>query len=148
MSDSHGLTSGDVCNRDSCKGLMIEQDKDTCCSCHINPPCSHCVDMIYECDECGSETEPPSLESTSTTRVNTDSPWMRIKTPQEVFNGLPDDVFGYITIPGAYYWMEYKGKYPESMGSADIVEKFNTCFGYKWIKEPGNGVFHIKVYTD
>jgi len=139
----HGLVQDDVCNREGCKGVMHEQDNDTSCSCHICPPCSHCVDMIFECDECGTEAEEPEPAKTAFKFKP-----IKVKTTHERFAELEDDKFGYITIPGKYYSMEYKGKYPKGMLPSDITGKFNICFGYKWISSPSNGKFHLKVYTD
>jgi len=143
-----GLIQGDVCNRNGCKGVMQQVHNDTGCSCHICPPCSHCVDMLFECDDCEFNTQDldegwsPLVKSTST------PPVYKRKSDHERFAELADGEFGYITIPGKYYWMEYKGKYPEEMSTKKILENFNTCFGCKWIKHPMNGEFHLKVYTD
>lgn len=49
-----GKEEGNTCNRDGCTGEM-EYKKDGVCSCHINPPCSACVDSILTCNECGFE---------------------------------------------------------------------------------------------
>jgi len=139
-----GQCDGDVCNRNGCKGVMREQETDTCCSCHINPPCSHCTNAIFECEECGEETEVPGMDCSPSQPMV----FPEYKTNQERFNELEDGKFDYVTIPGKYYWMEYWGKMSREMTGADVVSKFNTCFGYRWIKHPSNGVFHIKVYTD
>jgi len=52
----HGYEEGDVCNRDGCKG-MIEAAEVENCSCHINPPCSACVDAGFICPDCGWNSE-------------------------------------------------------------------------------------------
>lgn len=140
-----GLLEGEVCNRGGCQGIMKEVDDGSSCSCHINPPCGHCVDMLYYCPVCGAETEPPEPIKYESSPSVFSYKW---ETPQERFAKLPLGVFDYVTIPGKYYWMEYWGRYPDSMSAAEILAKFNTCFGYKWIKPPCNGEFHIKVYTD
>lgn len=146
MSDDYGLIEGDICNREGCNGVMSLQETDTQCSCHINPPCSHCVDATYSCNVCEFETEKPEIDEPSS---NKPIPDIYRRLPDSVlFDRLPDNEFGYITIAGEYYWMEYKGKYPQGMPAKDIVAKFNTCFGYKWLKIPKDGTFHIKVYTD
>lgn len=141
-----GLREDDVCGRDGCTGVMEKQDKDTSCSCHICPPCSHCVDATYECSLCGFETEPPPAvihKPTATPIVNRDR-----KSNKERYDALSSEEFGYLTIQGKYYWMEYWGKFPAWMTVKQILENFNVCFGYKWIIPPSNGQFHLKVYTD
>jgi len=137
---------GEKCGRDGCGGLMVEVDDDSSCSCHINPPCSHCVDMEYECDTCGYLVEKPDHSKAS--NWATIKPKYIQKSDIQLYKELKDGVFGYVTIYGEYYWMEAKGKYPAGMKSSEILSKFNTCFGYKWLKIPNNGEFHLKYYTD
>lgn len=55
-----GEITGDICNRDGCQGVMEEVYDDRGCSCHIHPPCSHCVDMVYCCLVCDFETGGPN----------------------------------------------------------------------------------------
>lgn len=47
-----GYETGEVCNRDGCIGVIAEHDKERGCSCHINPPCSSCVDDRHFCPIC------------------------------------------------------------------------------------------------
>lgn len=42
----------DICNRNGCTGIIEEYSSDSSCSCHINPPCSHCTDPRTFCPEC------------------------------------------------------------------------------------------------
>ena len=49
-----GYEEGDLCNRDGCRGIMGYNPVENC-SCHINPPCSHCVENPCVCLECGEE---------------------------------------------------------------------------------------------
>lgn len=48
-----GLLKGETCNRDGCTGIIDATDKDGCCSCHINPPCSYCTTQTEFCPVCG-----------------------------------------------------------------------------------------------
>lgn len=50
---SVGYEKGEVCNRDSCKGVIEEHEKEGGCSCHINPPCSYCTEPNAYCETCG-----------------------------------------------------------------------------------------------
>jgi len=50
---SPGYEKGDKCNRNGCVGIIDEHDTDEVCSCHINPPCSHCTTSRAYCDVCG-----------------------------------------------------------------------------------------------
>lgn len=52
----YGKEEGDVCNRDGCDGV-IEWSKPDNCSCHINPPCSSCLETYLLCPKCGWDDE-------------------------------------------------------------------------------------------
>lgn len=49
-----GYSEGELCNRNGCKGIILEGERDgDCCSCHINPPCGYCTQNVSYCPECG-----------------------------------------------------------------------------------------------
>lgn len=52
MNEKHGTEEGDICRRDGCKGSIEFETPDNC-SCHINPPCSACVEVKLNCTLCG-----------------------------------------------------------------------------------------------
>ena len=47
-----GYGEGDKCNRDGCDGV-IELNNKEICSCHIDPPCSACLNTNKICHKCG-----------------------------------------------------------------------------------------------
>lgn len=47
-----GIETGEMCNRGGCNGIIEESEPHGCCSCHISPPCSHCVDDRHYCPIC------------------------------------------------------------------------------------------------
>jgi hypothetical protein len=51
MNEGVGLTLGELCNRNGCKGIIEEHEKGGC-SCHITPPCSACVEPRAFCPVC------------------------------------------------------------------------------------------------
>ena len=53
MNNEIGYSKGEICNRDGCNGIIDEHQKEGCCSCHINPPCSYCVEPNAYCETCG-----------------------------------------------------------------------------------------------
>ncbi len=55
QTDNVGYAKGEVCNRLGCDGILEEHYSDGSCSCHINPPCSHCVEAREFCPDCGWE---------------------------------------------------------------------------------------------
>ncbi len=48
-----GYFTGEICGRNGCIGMIQEDAGDGGCSCHINPPCHHCVTDHHFCLECG-----------------------------------------------------------------------------------------------
>ena len=52
-----GTEEGDHCQREGCGGTM-EFKRLEPCSCHVNPPCSACVDATLICTECGFQIDP------------------------------------------------------------------------------------------
>lgn len=48
-----GILKGELCSRNSCLGIIDEHESDSCCSCHINPPCSYCTTSREYCPACG-----------------------------------------------------------------------------------------------
>lgn len=38
-------------------GWPKDEDGESCCSCHINPPCSHCTNHCVECGEHNDDCE-------------------------------------------------------------------------------------------
>lgn len=57
MEENLGYVFGEICNREGCKGVIDEYDRETECSCHINPPCASCTANRGYCPECGWEAE-------------------------------------------------------------------------------------------
>lgn len=54
MSERLGYEAGEICNRDGCKGIIEERDKEPCyCSATSMPPCSACTEPVAYCEECG-----------------------------------------------------------------------------------------------
>ena len=51
-----GYVEGDICNREACKGIIKEREVEGC-TCHLNPPCSSCMEPRGYCDTCGWEDE-------------------------------------------------------------------------------------------
>jgi len=56
VTDDVGYEEGDVCNRNGCKGVIEAAEVENC-SCHINPPCSACVNAGFNCPECEWSSE-------------------------------------------------------------------------------------------
>ena len=46
-----GTEEGDLCRRDGCGGRLDTEEPENC-SCHINPPCAACTNVLMYCPEC------------------------------------------------------------------------------------------------
>lgn len=57
MNQNSGTKKGEMCNRNGCTGIIEEGEKEGCCSCHINPPCSYCTTQTEYCPVCGWSAE-------------------------------------------------------------------------------------------
>jgi hypothetical protein len=57
MTDQFGTDEGQLCRRDGCCA-RIEIKPTENCLCHINPPCSGCVEAPLWCPDCGWEAQP------------------------------------------------------------------------------------------
>jgi len=62
MEKEFGIIKGEWCDRDGCRGIIDEHEKDGGCSCHINPPCSYCTTDTALCPECGWEASDDLIE--------------------------------------------------------------------------------------
>lgn len=141
-----GYEEGEICNRGGCAGL-IEINDEGCCSCHISPPCSYCVDDKHFCPECGwSGREEQHYVSPVLYAL---PPLYEYRSPTERFNALKGDKVEWVDITPKenYYFMVEKGKYPEGTTREEILSHFDVCFGYAYL-HMSEGVFEIKYYTD
>ena len=66
---TQGYTKGDKCNRNGCEGVIDEHDDGLSCSCHINPPCSHCENHDQYCPECGWSNVEDEKEANKQRRI-------------------------------------------------------------------------------
>lgn len=142
MAGEPGVCEDDACNRVLgpgmiCEGVMERYD-DRHCSCHINPPCSNCVDAVYRCSECSFTTEPPEPDHSwitddmravwaaeSAAREQRDREWVE-------FMHLPADAvtkLDYRKYEHTHFSMRIEGRYPPGMSSADVKKKVNGTFG-------------------
>jgi len=54
-----GIYPGETCNRDGCKGIIREREKDGGCYCHLSAPCGSCCQDYTYCDSCDYEPIQP-----------------------------------------------------------------------------------------
>lgn len=39
---------GKAVSSEICANCSVNKFEDSCCSCHINPPCSYCIELQFE----------------------------------------------------------------------------------------------------
>ena len=64
--DRIGCFTGEICNRNGCRGSIDEYESESSCSCHINPPCSYCVDDRHYCPTCNWDGREEQIEAERT----------------------------------------------------------------------------------
>lgn len=150
-----GIEKGEKCNRDGCGGIIDEHETDTSCSCHINPPCSHCVDSREFCPVCGWEGRDEQNKPVVT------------QSAQEFYNKLMDehdkrrDSF-YLKFNGkanidklemmleehTHFSQIVKGVFPTGTETKDsLLPKVIGSFGGRWRTFTEN-TFEYVAYTD
>lgn len=142
---NHGLLKGDLCNRNKCKGIIDEYETDTCCSCHINPPCSHCTEDRNYCPVCDWQGKDDYIQHMNGFVIHTDSKthnhnsWKR----RELDNSKID----YHILSHTNSSQICEGVYPEGTTREDVLEQVKGTFGGRF-KHFGNGKFKYVAYTD
>jgi hypothetical protein len=128
MAEGGGVMGIEILEGDQCKecsiGVMeIEVEN---CSCHISPPCSSCVDAPLVCNKCGfthieEKVNHPVQKTTVEPKV-----W-RVKTLQQLFDELPDGVFGQVRGLNNGWGMRVMGKKTADMTREDVLDRCNVC---------------------
>lgn len=157
-----GIIQGDVCGRLGCDGFIEEDYRDSCCSCHINPPCNHCVEMTYHCNKCHWTTEGEDeyqrkknpkqtmLETPNLKPIDFVAEFKRVREDFE--NRYKDrsyipEKIEYIHDGTGYAHMVKRGMFPPNTSSADVEAQVKGTFGGKFTMWKDNR-FIYKAYTD
>lgn len=131
---------GDKCPETGCKGVLkfIRQGS---CSCHINPPCSACVDAPLTCPECGWEAEQHEPE----TKYVSVAPGLAMleRRPRPLDNTKID----YRIKSHSNSSQICEGVYPEGATKEDVRKRVNGTFGGRF-EHFGGGRFKFIAYTD
>jgi hypothetical protein len=163
MNTDHGYADGDTCNRDGCQGIIKEHDTDTCCSCHDNPPCSHCTTSREYCPACGWDGEEEQQASYVEPTPEQIAIWNAYHKRQDELEAqwrrkwLGEEEATEIETrheSHTYFSQIINGVYPRSMPISEVYDYvrkhyYNEFFGGgRWQKAPGNGTFSWIQYTD
>lgn len=118
-----GTHEGEVCNRNGCNGIIEEGEKEGCCSCHINPPCSYCTTQTEYCPICGWSAEEDQRKYLDEYAKKQSSSTYVYKSDEQRFKELKDGEFGYIdVVSGGHTIVRLKGKHP-NMTRKEIFER-------------------------
>lgn len=148
-----GTITGEQCNRNGCKGIIEESPAHGVCSCHIHPPCSHCVDDRHYCPICnwqGIDDQNNYPIKGAQGLYN----WMmqrednhRDKVEKMMRGELPTDKLMYVHESHTHFTMIKKGVYPAGMTREEVEKEVKGTFGGRF-EQFGNGKFKYIAYTD
>lgn len=129
---------GDRCPEKDCGGKLEYPEVENC-SCHINPPCSACTDIVLTCQQCGWEEDAP------------DYTYIRVGPgiAQREYKPRPLDKtkIDYRSKPHSGASMLKEGVYPEGTTQSEVRKVVDGTFGGRFTKF-GNGKFKFIAYTD
>jgi hypothetical protein len=143
MEQELGIFAGEICNRNNCTGIILEREKEGCCSCHINPPCGYCVEDAAYCEKCDWS----GREDQQINDANYSKPPKHIEYKAKTFQDLDKTKIDWISEGHTHFTMIKKGVYPEGTTAAQVDLKVRGTFGGRFT-EFGNGIFKYIAYTD
>ncbi len=153
-----GYCKGEVCNRESCQGIITERNSDGGCSCHINPPCSYCETSREYCPECdwdGREEQLETYEANKPNQAQIDAwakqnkEWDDARTEfyRKFHTSEPVTEFNYRRESHSNSSMKMVGMY--AVGSEIPMDKIIGTFGGRFeMNNKERGRFIYIAYTD
>lgn len=139
-----GYTEDETCNRNGCVGV-IKLNYVGSCSCHINPPCSHCTDATAYCEVCDwDESSDPLVVKDPVAYHFLPMGGVFTETKKRVLDNTKID---YIIQTHTNFSQKCIGVYPEGTTREDVRKKVDGTFGGRF-ESFGNGHFVYIAYTD
>lgn len=149
-----GYLKGECCNRDGCKGVIDEYASESSCSCHINPPCSHCTEARGYCPICNwqasedvqeynlSGSEPSDYGKKYSDHVS--------DIEQKRSGKQPISKFDYYSLSHTHFSMKKIGVFPsKSMSKKEVESHLLGSFGGRFSEfNEEVGTFTYIAYTD
>ncbi len=139
-----GTIEGEVCNRNGCKGIIELMGTESSCSCHINPPCSHCTDAREYCPECDWSAKDEYEESQKSEPLPKKEPYPYLIRK---IDDLDKTKIDWISKMHTHFSMIKEGVYPPGMSQEQVRKKVNGTFGGRF-EYFNNGHFKFIAYTD
>lgn len=138
-----GLVKGEMCNRNSCKGILDEHEKEGGCSCHINPPCSYCTTDSAYCPECGWEAS----DEVDERPLVAAGPYSTYKS--KTFADLDCSKIDWVYEGGTHFTMNKHGRFPKGTTRAEVEKEVKGTFGGRFAYfDEVNCQFEYIAYTD
>ncbi|WP_020474510.1 hypothetical protein [Zavarzinella formosa] len=136
-----GIEEGGACP-EQCGGILHNPKVENC-SCHINPPCSACTDILLACNGCCWEEERKPLKAGDASSAF----WWERKKPSHDLGG-GKSIFDYDYDSSSGSTMVFKGRYEGDVTAADIIACLGDgTFGHRG-PTMGRGHFTYTKITD
>jgi hypothetical protein len=159
MTDNHGYLKGEICNRQGCVGIISEHPSESCCSCHINPPCSYCTDAREYCPVCNWEGREEQLDRQYKPANNDiQSVYNRLMAREDTHrsrvikmrNGeLPIEKITWYDEGHTHFTMKKIGVFPPNTSFAELQKQLLGTFGGRFEQlNLEKGTFIYIAYTD
>ena len=146
-----GYLKGETCNRNGCKGVIEEHEKEGSCTCHISAPCSYCTTQTEFCPSCGwSAKEEQDEYFTKLYEKSSQRKIFQCKTEKELFDELKEGEFDFIRVnSGAPSVCKIKGKHP-NIGRSEILKRLSLyeCPHMPRFSKYTNTEFELTYFCD
>lgn len=146
MSEKYGFEENEVCGRDGCDGTIQLEDTDSCCSCHISPPCSHCVDDRHYCPKCDWHAIDDQKNTYSYSSAPT-YPVYQYKTNVQKLAEMDHSKIDWVWESHTHFSMKKIGKCPLNATTKEVFEHVKGTFGGRF-ERFNEGHFTFIAYTD
>jgi hypothetical protein len=145
MTAELGYFKDEKCNRNGCKGIIIEKyaSFDEGCSCHICPPCGFCTVSRSYCEDCGWNGREKQQKQYDDYYAK--NPVRFHEIPKE--RVLDKTKIDYKIYSHSNSSMQLVGVYPENLSRKEVFEKVKGTFGGRFTRFE-NGEFEFISYTD
>lgn len=143
MASEAGFEVGAVCGRKGCNGIIAEYQSDGGCSCHINPPCSHCTTPREYCPVCDWQAE-DDLVVQAEGAIYLCEPFAYVEKVRRVLDPSKID---YTISMHSNSSQKVAGVYPPGTTRTDVEQRVKGTFGGRF-ESFGDGKFSYIAYTD
>lgn len=138
----YGASEGETCNRQGCKGIIMEREVEGC-SCHICPPCGACTTPNEYCPVCDWQAKDDEQINDYVVNINRETGVYRTWTER----ALDSTKIDWTSHSHTNSSMIKRGVYPEGTTQEDVRKLVIGTFGGRF-NSFGDGRFEYVAYTD